>query len=277
MKRKRLDPIAPGEILREEFMRPLGFAAVARLAVFWLPLVLATGVAAGSPATLRVGDALDDGGRLVYQERHHYEFEDGARRRSVTTYHAPDGREFGRMEAEYPKDSPTAPRYRLVDARFETEQAARREGDRVVLSRKRDGRMETKEVRIDPGELVVIGPGFDLLVERHWQDLVAGRTVRCLFAIPGRLQLIRFRIERVDAKRLPPSRVRLRVELDSFLLNLLVDGLTLEYDAASGAIRSYSGVSNLPDAAGSQRSVEIRFPGTARLPLVSAGLGFPSR
>ena len=26
MKRKRLDPIAPGEILREEFMRPLGIS-----------------------------------------------------------------------------------------------------------------------------------------------------------------------------------------------------------------------------------------------------------
>jgi hypothetical protein len=133
-----------------------------------------------------------------------------------------------------------------------------RDGDTIHMTRLVDGRRETKSVAVKPGRDVIIGPGFNDYIASRWSDLAAGKVLRCLFAVPDRLQVIPFRIER-SGEPTQSGALRLRVKIDNGLLALIVPALDLEYDAAARSLLSYSGFSNVTDDRDKGRSVRIVF------------------
>jgi hypothetical protein len=204
-----------------------------------------------------VGDAFDDEGRFAYQERHRYTFVDGRKASAHTTYVDAAAQPIASMEAHYGED-PGAPAYLMRDLRFGWELTARRDGDTIHMTRLVDGRRETKSVAVKPGRDVIIGPGFNDYIASRWSDLAAGKVLRCLFAVPDRLQVIPFRIER-SGEPTQSGALRLRVKIDNGLLALIVPALDLEYDAAARSLLSYSGFSNVTDDRDKGRSVRIVF------------------
>ena len=72
--------------------------------------------------------------------------------------------------------------------------------------------------------------------------LADGEVVRVRYAIPSRLDAYEFRLR---GRALDDQRVRVRVELSSFLLRLFAPDLEVDYERGSGRLLRYRGASNL--------------------------------
>jgi len=208
--------------------------------------------------TAFAGDAFDRDGRLRYREFHDVTLDGHRKVRSVTTYRDASGAVIGRMEADY-AGSPFAPDYRMVDLRFDIEERVRREGDRVFLSHRQGDRTREKIVEHRGDRELIIGPGFNEFIRRHWDRLLAGETLRCDFAIPSRQQIVGFRIQhKPDASS--AATARFEVSVDNVLLRLVAPSLSVEYDRETRHLALYQGLSNVTDERDRPQHVVIRFP-----------------
>jgi hypothetical protein len=231
-------------------------AALALALAFTAPLVASS---ADVPPSF-VGDALDRDGRLRYREFHEFAPAAPSGFRSVTVYRDAEGREIGRMEADY-STYRFAPHYRMVDLRHDSEQVVRREGNRVFVFDREGDRTRTAELTVRPGRDLIVGPGFNEFIRANWDALLTGGVIACDFAHAGRRQIIGFRI-RHDAGRSTARTARFRVEVDNAFLRLLAPSLQVEYDRVTRQLASYEGPSNLHDDEGRPQHVVIRFPAT---------------
>jgi hypothetical protein len=202
-----------------------------------------------------IGDAYDRRGQLRYRESHEFD-ESAPGTRQVTIYRDPAGREIGRMEADYGRD-PLAPEYRMVDHRHDTDEVVRREGDRVLVEHRVGDKRRSKALRVDASRPLIVGPGFNEFIRRHWEALLAGQTLVCDFVIPSRLQLVSFRIRHTPGKASETAH-RFTVSADNPLLRLLAPELRVEYDRHSKVLVSYQGPSNVTDDRNAPQDVVIR-------------------
>lgn len=204
------------------------------------------------------GDAFDREGRLRYREFHDVTLEGGRKVRSVTTYRDASGRAIGQMEADY-RSTPFAPDYRLVDFRFDIEETVRREGQRLIMTRREGTKTREKVVEHRSDRELIIGPGFNEFIRRHWDRLLAGETLRCDFAIPSRQQVIGFRIQH-KPRGANQATARFEVSVDNALFRLIAPSLAVEYDRETRHLASYEGLSNVTDDRDRPQHVVIRFP-----------------
>jgi hypothetical protein len=208
--------------------------------------------------TAFAGDAFDRDGRLRYREFHDVTLDGHRKVRSVTTYRDASGAVIGWMEADY-AGSPFSPDYRMIDLRFDIEDTVRREGQRLIMTH-RDGTKTREKVVEHRGDReLIIGPGFNEFIRRHWDRLLAGETLRCDFAIPSRQQVIGFRIQH---EPLGTSRgtARFEMSVDNALFRLIAPSLAVEYDRETRHLASYEGLSNVTDDRDRPQHVVIRFP-----------------
>jgi hypothetical protein len=80
-------------------------------------------------------------------------------------------------------------------------------------------------------------------------------TVR--FAIPSRLDTYEFRVRRVESPS--QSVVRVRVDMDDWLVRLLAPDIEVDYERKTGRLLRYRGVSNLDTVDGDTQKVVIRY------------------
>ncbi len=221
-------------------------------------LTLVTPIAAGAqgpPASLVTGEAFSADGRLAYRVFHTVG-DDGAAQQ-VTTYRDEQGREFGRMDADY-STYRYSPVYRMADHRQQTLASVTRNGNLVHVERTVKGVTTGKTLRYSGGRELIVGPGLDAFVKAHWDTLLAGHTVRCDLVVPSRMQILAFRISHVAGASIPTSH-RFAVKADNFFVRLLAPALNVEYDRVTHDIQSYEGPSNVNDAADHPQAVTIRF------------------
>lgn len=211
----------------------------------------------GAPTGL-VGEAFARDGTLRYREHHEFATLPGGSRQ-LTIYRDATGREIGRMEADYSAYR-FAPTYRMIDHRHDSEDLVRREGDVVHLEHRVGTTVRRRTVRLTRGRELIIGPGFNEFIRAHWDDLLAGRTLTCDFAIPSRLQVVAFRIRHAP-ERQSRDGMRFTVSVDNPLLRLLAPSLHVEYHRLTRELLSYEGPSNVNDDRNRAQEVVIRFPG----------------
>jgi hypothetical protein len=181
------------------------------------------------------GTARGPSGAVLYVEEHEVALAGGRPRTAVTTYLDPAGVPIAELRTDFSGD-PSAPSYDFVDLRSGVREA--------VTVGEREVRLEAGEraATVPRPARLTTGQGLDRLVRARLSSLADGEEVRVRYAIPSRLDAYEFRIR---GRALDDQRVRVRVELSSFLLRLFAPDLVVDYERGSGRLLRYRGASNL--------------------------------
>lgn len=131
----------------------------------------------------------------------------------------------------------------------------------ALISQQVDGSLPAKRVFIRPNEELplVIDAGFDAFVTDHWSGLVAGESNSFQFPFAGRETLVELRIIAAPCSYDTETDQCFRIELDNWLLKVLVAPIELGYDAKLKRLARFRGLSNIGDSEGEGLVVDIRY------------------
>jgi hypothetical protein len=196
-------------------------------------------------------------GTLVYREFHWRYEEQGVPTRLVV-YRCPDGAAFARKRVRVTADA-VAPDFELVDGRDGYREGVRGDGDRreVFVQERRDTAPRARVLRM--GEGSVIDAGFDVLVRKHWDELLAGESVAAAFLLPSRFDFLGVSIRRMAASGSEDATLRLRMKLDAWY-GFVAPHTDLAYRASDRWLLRFEGIGSIRDAAGRNQAVRIEFP-----------------
>ncbi|MCB1199028.1 MAG: hypothetical protein KDK41_00175 [Leptospiraceae bacterium] len=198
--------------------------------------------------------------KIAYYENHNEVYKDGSHIYSNVFYKSATGDLISKKYISFTK-SRIAPDYiknNVVTGGFESSTNL---GNGKFLFKNQDSKedsLEQKVVQIS-GTTVVDG-GFDFFVRDNWQELMSGKKMIVNFAIPARLDYYSFRIYKsaTSTHRGRPCAV-ITVDINSAVLRLVADGLTIKYDLETKRLLNYKGVSNIASNSGKNYVADISF------------------
>lgn len=206
----------------------------------------------GSAVDLRTGLPL-------YVEEHQEVTIGGRRSRLVTVYRDAAGTIIAERSVDYVADR-FVPTFRFEDKRTGYMEGAETVSGGVRLYSRASTGDEMREKLVSIPSPAVVDAGFNDFVQAHWDDVMAGRTMKMNFGVPSRLDYFRFRLSKVEDQIVSgTARTVVRCEVDNVLLRWLVDPITLTYDRDTRRMISYEGISNVSDEQGNSHSVRIVF------------------
>lgn len=212
------------------------------------------GNAGEEPLTTRrfSGVARDSKGAVVYRERHKETYRGEKLESVLTRYFDARGKLIGRLTSDY-RRSAFAPSYHFKDLRTGKGRGAEYSGPRFVLY---DG-AKRKTLRSRGSLPLVLGQGLHHYARANLNSLAQGYIHPVRFGIPSRQSTYDFRFKRSGRSR--DGVVRLRIEVDNWLLRLVAPSIEVEYETGTRRLLSYRGVSNLQGAAGETMQVAISY------------------
>ncbi len=230
-----------------------------RAACALLLAVICASAAATPEQRSRMGRAYDPQTReLLYSEQHTETLVDGAVVSDHVRYVDTQGRVFGEKRLDF-SANPYVPSFDLEDRRHGHLEAVRRVSPTEIEVRYRERYADAvSEARLTVPPDSVADAGFDRFIEQNWESLMAGETRAYPFLVPSRLEFLGFRIRRSDDGA-EPAEVRFAIEIDSFMLRLLVPAMEVVYDRRTRRLLRYDGVSNLLDGNGDNERVVVEF------------------
>ena len=110
-----------------------------------------------------------------------------------------------------------------------------------------------------PNLPVVIDAGFDAFVTANWDSLVAGENKSFQFPFATRESLVKLRIKPMSCSYDSETDQCFRLEMNNWLLRMLVAPIELGYDARLKRLTRYRGLSNIGDGQGNGLVVDIRY------------------
>ncbi|MDY7095469.1 MAG: hypothetical protein SX243_21035, partial [Acidobacteriota bacterium] len=183
---------------------------------------------------------------------------------STVTYRSPDDTIIARKTVTYGGD-PCIPGFELVDLRDGYKEGAALVDDGVELFCRKSQDEPLRHKRLDLPRDAAMDEGSLHFVQRHWDELAAGRTVKLHFAVPYRQEFFAFRIvpeEPQPLAALPPGgppTLGFRLEVASRLLRFLVDPVHLIYDPTTRRLLHFAGITALNDEDGHSHRARILF------------------
>jgi hypothetical protein len=201
------------------------------------------------------GTARDRDGAVLYLESHDVRSVADRLRSATTTYRDPAGRVLAVLHTDFSRD-PFAPSYRFEDRLRGAVEEVEVSAGGVTLGA--GSRRRTLALPGDPARRLVAGQGLDRFVRDRLDALEAGAELKVAFAIPSRQDAYEFRVRAVPGASTDAT-VRVRVEIDSWVLRIFASSLDVEYDRASRRLLRYRGLSNLTDERGENPEVEITY------------------
>lgn len=202
----------------------------------------------------------DDTEQLLYEERYTPVDDSG---KGEVHYVDPDGERIAEKSLDY-SFGETSPSFELRDLRQDLHWSARWSDDEEQIRLTRGSREEPESESVEVKSRQVIDAGFDPFIQGHWDRLMDGERVTFHFAFPNRLTNVRLRAERIDAGDSPIQKqeedwVYFRIRVNSAVLSLFADNLYLAYDPEDTRLMVFRGRSNILDADGEGRDVEIHY------------------
>lgn len=221
------------------------------------------------------GTAYDpDEARVLYRESHYLVLENERVRERLVLYRCADGTPFARKTVSNGFGSLWLPEFELDDARQGYQEGFRADGQTLTVYYRENAESELEREALSDAPVDLVGDaGFDGFVQDHWDQLVAGDTVRFHFLVPSRLDYMGFKVRQVEQTTVAgrPARV-FRLALGG-LLGLIVSGIDVAYDAESRILLRFEGLSNVRDEDGDNYVARIEFPlDQRRVELNSAAL-----
>jgi hypothetical protein len=220
-----------------------------------------------------------DGEAVLYRESHFLSVASAdAPAERIVLYRCPDGAPFARKRVVY-GGAGEAPSFELVDARLGYREGVRVDGEAREVFVQRDAAAAEKRGPLPDAEGLVADAGFDAFVQRHWDELQRGETVRFPFLVPSRLDYFNFKVSKdgeVEIDGQPASVIRLA--LGSWWAFLLPH-IDVVYGNADRTLLRFVGLTNVRDEEGDNLKARIEFPRDSRRPLeegaVAAALAVP--
>jgi hypothetical protein len=115
------------------------------------------------------------------------------------------------------------------------------------------------ELSSDNRDDLVIDAGFDNFLRSKWSALEGGETVNFSFLVLGVEEPLMMQATMDDSSSCPVQQLCLVVNLDSWLLGLLVDPIQLSYSRDDQKLLRYEGPSNLQGEGGESLDVVIHY------------------
>ena len=206
------------------------------LQILFLAIIFASGSAAAQSWTtpLVLGKAFEKNtGAFLYSEQH---FCSEQRLRCTVEYSNAAGKVFAQ---------------KLLDFRLSMV------GPSLVMSDYRN----QKEISIpaSQNDNLVIDAGFDNFVRRSWDELNDGKKISFPFLPAGFDKPLNMRALRSDTIDCDPKQLCLDIEMDSWILAMIVDPIELSYLRSSKRLLHFRGMSNIRDEDGETQSVDIHY------------------
>ena len=181
---------------------------------------------------------------LLFRETHFlYSGPNGGER--LVLYACPDGRPFARKWSR-DEGNPQAPDFDMTDARMGYREGVRREGEQREVYVQRNAAQPEQSGALQLPADGVIDTGFDVFVQRHWDELVRGDTLKLPFLVPSRRTFFAFKATKVEQPAAPPNSVTFRLASSSWF-SFLLPHIDVSYDLTSRRIVRYEGLSNVRD------------------------------
>ena len=177
------------------------------------------------------GIARNDSGAVVYREQHRLAYRGERHVSGETRYLSPEGEIIARMDSDY-REHPYVPTYRFVDLRFQRQDGAEVEGDRVTVYGRSSAdeplQRETLALRDD----MVGGQGLHHFIRDHLDRLNAGEELRVGFLVPLAGEVYTFRIHQTGVNT-GGGTATFRIDIDNWFMRLYAPYLEVEYDLNS--------------------------------------------
>jgi hypothetical protein len=118
---------------------------------------------------------------------------------------------------------------------------------------------KTVTTQIDDTLPLVIDAGFDAFVTDHWDTLVSGQSASFQFPFASRESVVDLRIEASVCSYDTQTDQCFELQLDHWLLKMLVAPIELGYDASLQRLTRYRGLSNIGNGNGEGLVVDISY------------------
>ncbi|WP_049722892.1 hypothetical protein [Gilvimarinus polysaccharolyticus] len=191
-----------------------------------------------------IGEAFRQGSNeLLYRERHQYTINASDQLEHNVTYTQPNGAPLAYKKISY-NDQATAPSFELTDSlNNETLRVNIAEKIISIAYAKNDVLQESK---LDIKQPLVVDAGFDPFVQNNWESLSRGNSEEFYFLLPRREKLVELRLTSHTCSDVKPdTHLCLSLEINNWLLRILVDPIELTYQREGRRLTRYLGVSNL--------------------------------
>ena len=226
-----------------------------------MPLVAATLLSA-LPGQVRAearteiywGEARDEGGNLLYTEKHEVTYEDERISSSLTTYLDPSGGEFARLQSDYSMNA-LMPTYAFEDARRGLREGLRFEGGQYSIFHEEPKAGEKTKALADTTD-VYSCQGWHYYLVSNLDRVESGDDLIVRLILPNRLQPYTFKIMSLGSEG---DTIRVKVRISNWLFSLFVPELEAIYDKKHRRLIEYYGVSNIVDAEGKLQKVHITY------------------
>ena len=219
-----------------------------------LVIFLAHGTALGRTQTF-TGKAFNGGGELAYIEKHEVTYEGKDVIKSRTTYLDPDNRIIGYLFSEY-SPLPQFCNYTFKDLRNRYEDGVQVKQDQICLFRKEGTEAEEETACLPKDEKQIIGQGFHHFIVTHLDAIAKGNIFHVKLALPSRLDQYSFRIRKKDNEG---NNLLICLEIDNWFFRLFAPHIDVVYEPESGRLIRYEGASNIADASGQYKEVQINY------------------
>jgi hypothetical protein len=196
-------------------------------------------------------------GRVLYRELHFVRRADARVVQRTVFYTCEDGRPFARKDLNYA--DPLIPDLDITDARAGTRTTVTRDGGEHVITSTASGKTPRVH-RFRSEKDLVVDAGFNELLLRKWDALVAGQEVAFRIVLLGSGSIHTLKARRIGRTLVAgEDREHFQVALGG-LLGLIAPAIDVWYASSGHGLRLYEGVSNLRDERGREMNVAIDFP-----------------
>lgn len=211
-----------------------------------------------------------ESGEFRYVEHHEQVLVDGQPVRWYVTYSNRQGEVIATKELYFKADD-TVPTYtfRIPDAGY-VEGITHKNGDWTMF--RREGKNAERETQtFEVTSPMAADSGFHPLVQKYFDQLMAGKTLEFRFAVAGNQSVIEMTASKVDTTTFEGEKaVVFRAALDMFLISWFVDPLLLTYDPQTERLLEYRGIGNIHNAEGEVYPVRVSY--YTEVPEVAEGI-----
>ena len=230
-------------------MRPSSLGTVIAASL----LVFSSSASLASEREVHWGEARNERGELVYEEKHSITREGDRVLTSLTEYISPTGQVIATMESDYSRNV-SMPTYVFEDRLRGYREGLRKENGAYIIFKQRGGNKEETQA-VTNREDVFSCQGWHYYLVNNLAALERG-NVQLNLILPSQLKAVPFEIQQVRSEG---DRVEAVLELDHWLLRYFAPSLRLVYDSKSKKLVEYRGISNILDSRGDRQDVRIVF------------------
>lgn len=226
-----------------------------------ITVYLLTNSVAAAELKVRKGYAYDiKTQELVYIEVHNETWEDNVLLKDDVEYLLPDGSLLASKSVDY-SISALIPDFKLNNHVSGHQEMANKVADEYEIKFIKMTGKKAKADRIKLPENGVSDAGFDRLIERDWDKLIAGEVIKKDFLVPSLMRFITFKIYQDKITKSDNGKYRtIIVEPNNLLVRIAAGSLILDYDYELPNLRKFEGISNMRDQEGDNYQVSIIFP-----------------